>query len=263
MATKQDTKAGFRAVETTAATKSDAGMKNNEDCAFVTIDDSGIILAVVADGVGGLNKGEIASRYITKSIEHWFEESISEIKTYHIEEVASAMEKVTHRIHEELLDISDEEGIEFGSTMTFIILGRTKYAISQIGDSRAYLFSGEQVQQLTKDQTVAEYERDTGNVVERVPEERKEHVLMQCMGSGQIEPVVETGELPKAFKLLLCSDGMSNTLSDQDLIGELKKKVSCTKNLKNLINLARSREETDNITGILIRKAEVSKKKKQ
>lgn len=248
-------------LKTTASARCDAGERNNEDSAYLKLDNSGVLVAVIADGVGGLNNGEIASRYITKSVEKWFDETLSEIKKMQIEEVLCEMKHLVERCHEELLAISEEKDISIGSTMTFILLGKSKYALIQIGDSRAYLCSKNFVTQITKDQTVAEYERETGETIDRVPKERKEHVLMQCMGMGVINPKAETGELPEVFDLLLCSDGLSNTLTNGDIKKELVKRKSCTTTLKNLIELARSRKEEDNITGILIRRGRAEKKR--
>lgn len=249
-------------LKTTASAKCDAGERNNEDSAYLKLDNSGVLVAVIADGVGGLNNGEIASRYITKAIEKWFDDTLAEIKKMQIEEVLCEMKHLTYRCHEELLAISEEKEISIGSTLTFILLGKSKYGIIQVGDSRAYLYSKNFVTQITKDQTVAEYEKETGETIDRVPKERKEHVLMQCMGMGEINPVTETGNLPENFDLLLCSDGLSNTLTNGDIQKELKKRKSCTTTLNNLINLARSREEEDNITGILIRRGKVEQKKR-
>ena len=244
-----------RKLNFTAAAKCDAGERNNEDSAYLKMDDaSNVFVAVIADGVGGLNGGEIASRYITKSIEMWFGEISPELTSMTMTDLQSEMKLVTERTHEELLDIAYEKGVTFGSTMTFTIIGRKKYNIIQVGDSRAYMSNGSWVDLITKDQTVAEYEKETGETIDSVPQQRKEHVLMQCMGTGNISPKLYTGVLPENFDILLCSDGLSNKLNEVDIKKMLKKSNSCSAALNRMIETSRQRGEEDNITGILIRR---------
>lgn len=243
-----------KTITITAAAKCDAGERNNEDSAYIKMDDSNTFVAVIADGVGGLNDGEIASRYITKAVEVWFRDFGESLRRLTIEEVLTEMERVTIRIHEELLDIASECGKRFGSTMTFAIIGRKKYAIVQVGDSRAYMHDGSWVTLITKDQTVAEYEKETGEKLGHVPEQRKAHTLLQCMGMGEISPKTYTGVLPRNFDILLCSDGLSNTLTEVDIKREVKESPSCATALNRMIRIARTRGEKDNITGILIRR---------
>lgn len=239
----------------TAAAKCDAGERNNEDSAYLKLDETNnVFVAVIADGVGGLNGGEIASRYITKSIELWFDEITPELAEMTMAELQSEMLNITERMHEELLDIAYERHITFGSTMTFAIIGKKKYNIVQVGDSRAYILNGNWVALITKDQTVAEYEKETGEIIDRIPEKRKEHVLMQCMGAGKIEPKLFTGVLPNNFDMLLCSDGLSNKLNEVDIKTMLKKSKTCSTALNRMIEVSRNRGEEDNITGILIRR---------
>lgn len=249
-----------------AGVKCDAGKKNNEDSAYLKLLDIGqdrlIVTAVVADGVGGLDKGEFASLFITKSVKKWLEENAENIRSMSFQELTEDMERLTLNIHEELVAISEERNSKFGSTMTFAIIGKTKYNIVQVGDSRAYIYDGRWVSLITKDQTVAEHEKVTGTKITRIPEDRKQHTLMQCMGVGQIQPQSYTGVLPKNFDILLCSDGLSNTLLPSNIKSELKKDISCSDVLNNLITTARHRGEDDNISGILIRKRSQTKKTK-
>lgn len=77
---------------------------------------------------------------------------------------------------------------------------------------------------------------------------------MQCMGDKEIEPEIYVGMLPDNFDFLICSDGLSNTMSEVDIKKALKKNVSCSTTLTRMFRMARERGEKDNITGILIRR---------
>lgn len=116
-------------VQLTAAAKCDPGDRENQDSAYLKLDDSSIFVAVVADGVGGLANGGLVSGYITKAIEVWFNETISELRTLSIDEVQYEMKRVTDKTHEDLLAVAEETGQRHGSTMTFVILGKKKYAL--------------------------------------------------------------------------------------------------------------------------------------
>lgn len=163
-------------VQLTAAAKCDPGDRENQDSAYLKLDDSSIFVAVVADGVGGLANGGLVSGYITKAIEVWFNETISELRTLSIDEVQYEMKRVTDKTHEDLLAVAEETGQRHGSTMTFVILGKKKYALVQVGDSRAYLSNGNWVTRITKDQTVEEYEKKTGKTFDNLSKERKKHI---------------------------------------------------------------------------------------
>lgn len=241
-------------VQLTAAAKCDPGDRENQDSAYLKLDDSSIFVAVVADGVGGLANGGLVSGYITKAIEVWFNETISELRTLSIDEVQYEMKRVTDKTHEDLLAVAEETGQRHGSTMTFVILGKKKYALVQVGDSRAYLSNGNWVTRITKDQTVEEYEKKTGKTFDNLSKERKKHILMQCMGDKEIEPEIYVGMLPDNFDFLICSDGLSNTMSEVDIKRTLKKNASCSTTLTRMFRMARERGEKDNITGILIRR---------
>lgn len=230
-------------VQLTAAAKCDPGDRENQDSAYLKLDDSSIFVAVVADGVGGLANGGLVSGYITKAIEVWFNETISELRTLSIDEVQYEMKRVTDKTHEDLLAVAEETGQRHGSTMTFVILGKKKYALVQVGDSRAYLSNGNWVTRITKDQTVEEYEKKTGKTFDNLSKERKKHILMQCMGDKEIEPEIYVGMLPDNFDFLICSDGLSNTMSEVDIKKALKKNVSCSTTLTRMFRMARERGE--------------------
>lgn len=240
--------------EYAAAYYTDAGEKFNEDAAYVDAADKTFV-AVVADGVGGARNGDEASLFITRSVKRWFEELTMTMREMSMEDMADSMKICADTIHEELLDIAEETKKEFGSTMTFAMIGKQRYSIIHIGDSRAYLYDRDKrwVTQLTKDQTVAEYERETGKTIP-LEECRKEHVLMQCMGRGSIATRYYEGNLPDNFDFLICSDGLSNTLREWDIKKELQKRGSGKDALIRLTSSARERGEKDNITSILIRR---------
>ena len=232
---------------------SDANGKTNED-SFAVIQRGDRAILAIADGIGGLDQGEIASRYLTMYVEAWAEnldlESMGRMAT--IREFKSLMLK----LHDDLLAIGDEKNCHLGSTLIVAIVGNNKVIAGAVGDSRMYVRRESTVVQITKDQTVAEYERESGIEVTTVPEYKKEHTLCEWLGYGKNEPnpVIYECDIEEAADILLCTDGLSNSLSEKEIYTQLKKKQSGQKALSALVEKAKENGETDNITAVLFRR---------
>lgn len=232
---------------------SDAGPKNNEDSCYVNQIDNRI-LACVADGVGGLAKGEIASGFITRCVENWFNEEGDSLPHKGVNGAKEALEALVRKINDDLLGIKAKYSYNFGSTVDIALIGDKKLLVVHIGDSRVYLFNGRQVKQITADQTLDEFEKVTGETVSGYENARKEHMLTQCMGSSQINPYLYDIDIPESMDILMCSDGLSNTLTEHDIQRELRKTQTGGEALASLVKKARENGETDNITAVLIRR---------
>ena len=238
----------------TASVYTDAGPKNNEDSKLLRRAER-CFAAIIADGVGGEEAGEVASGYTVKALSKWFDKVEPDLPNMTMPEIRAEMDRIVMRVHEELLDISEEKRVKFGSTLTFALLTKDEYLIGQVGDSRAYFYEDGIVRCITVDQTVAEYERASGQIVLGIEEDRKEHTLLQCMGQGEISPVYYSGGLNPEYQILICSDGLSNTLTEGDIAKVLSRELSCKEKLIKLTEKSRENGETDNITSVLIRRA--------
>ena len=243
------------------STKTDGNGKNNEDSQIAIKQDERAILCV-ADGVGGLENGEIASRYITKTIEEWAKDKdVNQMgeRTAH-REVSS----LVARVHEDLLAIAEEKETHLASTLVLAVVGVKKALIESIGDSRAYVYQRGHCKQITVDQTVRyfdlvtgfNYEYMEGIDMEQFTDEQRDRTLMQSIGFGERipRPVMYKVPIEEDVDILLCSDGLSNTLQEYEIQRELEKDQSGPQVLKNLIALAKKRGETDNITAVLYRR---------
>lgn len=232
---------------------SDPNGKNNEDsCTAIPYGDRAVLC--IADGIGGLDAGEIASAYLTMYVEEWAKDKdfneMGRVTTLR------ELQGLIMKLHDDLLAIGEERRCHLGSTFVIAVVGITRVIICSVGDSRAYMRRDNSVKQVTKDQTVAEYERETGNIVDTLPQERKEHTLCEWLGYGKDAPVLQTYEydINEAADILLCTDGLSNTLTEDDIYAQLKKRQSGDRALASLVKLAKSRGETDNITAVLFRR---------
>lgn len=240
----------------------EANNKQNEDSSAAIRQGERAILCI-ADGIGGLDAGEIASKYITKFIELWA--SDKNANQMGRKTTLRELSDLICRLHEDILAIGDEKHLKLGTTLIVGIIGLKKAIFASVGDSRAYVCQGGTCRLVTRDQTVEEAEKNLEEAnlseerkedIKAVPAERKAHTLTSWIGYGMEEPVPDFYEIDidEKVDILLCTDGLSNNLTEDDFIAELKKRQSGDICLTNLTNLAIERGEQDNITAVLYRR---------
>lgn len=233
----------------------DANGKNNEDSSAAIRQGQRAILCI-ADGVGGLDMGEIASRYITKYIEDkWAGEK--DANKMGKKTTVRELNDLFIKLHEDLLDIGSDKKVKLGSTLIVAVVGLGKVIACAVGDSRLYINQDGICRQITVDQTVAEHERTTGERVNcDADEEEKEHLLMEWLGYGKNvpSPKIYEYDIEEDVDILLCTDGLSDTLGEEDIKAELSKRQSGESVLKELTAKAIDNGETDNITAVLYRR---------
>lgn len=225
--------------------------RENEDIFLIKRERLDIRLLMIADGVGSLNTGKEASEYIKESIETWFTLNADDLSAKDSDGIKSEMHDIILQIHEALREKSQNI---FGSTLTLAILKKNKYIVAQVGDSRAYLYDGQVLKQITKDQTLYQRALDKGEDIAEDDVDRLQRTLIQCIGWDKIVPQYYEDLLPTEYTMLLCSDGLYGKLSARDFEKELSKDIMGNEKIKNLIALARSRGEKDDITAVMLRR---------
>lgn len=216
------------------------------------------VLFIVADGMGGMMSGEIASQMC---IEHLPAEVCAHAgPADSLEAARDALGKAlraTHkRIHERAQANPEMKGM--GTTCTAALMSGMNLVIAQVGDSRAYVGrkgpQGIGVTQLTKDQTVWETMlRGSQKPSDEFSNAPWKNMLMQALGAQQDLNVVitEHGLQPKDW-LLLCSDGMYRVVKDEDMAAEFANATSPAEKAQSLVALANERGGPDNITTIIL-----------
>ncbi|MBV8983418.1 MAG: Stp1/IreP family PP2C-type Ser/Thr phosphatase [Acidimicrobiia bacterium] len=206
-------------------------------------------LFVVADGVGGHKAGEVASQTAVETLQHAFTEPTTENL---VEAVKTANRTVWNLAEAN----SDQRGM--GTTLTAIALvddgGEDRLAIVNVGDSRAYLLQQGQLEQLTEDHSLVEQLVREGQLT---PEEAQVHpqrsIITRALG---LDPDVEVDswELTpyKGDRLLLCSDGLTNEVSDADIATTLRTVGDPEEAAKQLVDAARDHGGNDNITCVVV-----------
>lgn len=219
----------------------------NQDRAAIVVNSKNQLLAIVCDGMGGHKAGEIASRVVMDHVTGCFK-----VNPYFLnqEEVITWINETIHQSNEivkKMANINkDHEGM--GTTIVLGVAFEDKLYISHVGDSRAYYCSQDAIIQITKDHTLVNALIDQGVITE---EEAKHHsqknVLLQVLGAGEkLEPSMHIQEFKEGV-LLLCSDGLYNTVDDKIILQIVNRKETVQQRVESLIDEANANGGHDNI----------------
>jgi protein phosphatase len=214
-------------------------------------------LFMVADGMGGAAAGELASEMATETvvghmIEAWGndQEATEQRFAYRLKE---AVEIANSRIYEYARAHPENRGM--GTTTTAAGVYATSLFLTQIGDSRGYLIRQNKIVQITKDQSLMQRLVDAGELTEEeaaVSERR--NIILQALGPDPTVKVDLTRqELCKGDTLIMCSDGLSGLVRNEDMLRIVTSAPDLVVACKELIELANTRGGPDNITCIVAR----------
>lgn len=226
--------------------RSEVGLhrSGNEDSALI----NGVLIAV-ADGMGGHAGGEVASKVAISTLAQILPLlNNDEMDPESLEDfLLNALLEVDHEIR--ITAEADDRLSGMGTTLTAIALYRNQAYVLHAGDSRAYRLRGKEFIQLTKDHSVVQELLDAGTITEAEAAVHPQRSVLTnvFMGLGNITPLLIQHEIKVGDKFLLCSDGLSNVVSNQ----ELAKIISEPDALTKLISLTYERGAPDNVTVVL------------
>ena len=228
-----------------AAGRSDVGLvrNNNEDSGFI-----GKHFLLVADGMGGHAAGELASS-TTVAIVAQVDNNKDKL-----EDLESKLIEIPKVITKELKNAinKDSSRAGMGTTLTAAVIQEDQLKISHVGDSRAYLVRNKQISRITKDQTYIQSLIDNNEITES---EAKNHpqrsLLLQAIdGITESIPVITSTEILENDKILLCSDGLTNVVTDDEIL-EIINQFDYVGAVSALIEKALENGGPDNITVIV------------
>jgi protein phosphatase len=228
-----------------AAGRSDVGLvrNNNEDSGFI-----GKHFLLVADGMGGHAAGELASS-TTVAIVAQMDNSKEKL-----EDLESKLIEIPKVISKELKNSinKDSSRAGMGTTLTVAVIQENFLKISHVGDSRAYLVRNKQISRITKDQTYIQSLVDNNEITES---EAKNHpqrsLLLQAIdGITESMPVITSTEILENDKIILCSDGLTNVVTDEEIL-EIVNQFDYVGAVSALIEKALENGGPDNITVIV------------
>src|SRR5438132_7101598 len=234
------------------------GAENPEDMREFTLGEHGLVL-VVSDGRGGALAGDVASRMAVDSVREMLTpndagEGGCKPDVSLVDCLKDATVYANRSIHQKSLDDSRCSGM--GATFTGAAIKGDAVDLVQVGDSRGYLIRGEQIRLVTKDQSLVQQLVDVGQISEAEAETHMfRNVILQALGAQtDLTPATGRIKLRKGDVLLLCSDGLSGKLRNDEIREIVSNSnpdlgAACTA----LIAAANDRGGEDNITVVLAR----------
>ncbi len=217
--------------------------------------------AVLCDGMGGLEKGELASAGVVRAFDRWTNTALPELCRSSMDD-SVMREQWTALIAEQnriIKAYAAARGIRMGTTVVAMLLTETRYVILNVGDSRAYEL-GANIRQITEDHSFVAREVALGNMTEmQANRDERRNVLLQCVGaSDEVYPDMFFGDTRPNTSYLLCSDGFRHEITSGEIYEHLSPKAApnqdaMSRALRLLIDWNKQRREPDNISAALIR----------
>lgn len=237
------------------AGQTDIGLvrKTNQDAYNAGALSENAVWAVVCDGMGGANGGNIASETaidaITKDVLEGYREGMDsqEIK----ELLASALEDANEKVYEKAKQDPALEGM--GTTAVLTLIQNNVIHLVNVGDSRAYLLTRENVTQITRDHSIVQEMLESGEITEEQARNHpRKNIITRALGVDDTV-VVDYFEIPfeEHAKLLLCSDGFSGSLMPERIY-HFSRGLTAERITQRAIELAKEAGGNDNITVITI-----------
>ncbi|MFB1081159.1 Stp1/IreP family PP2C-type Ser/Thr phosphatase [Jeotgalibacillus sp. JSM ZJ347] len=233
-----------------AVFKSDRGKvrKLNEDSGGIFQNHSSI-LALVADGMGGHRAGDVASKMAVELVEKKWYELNEELRAGAAEEwLCKTIEEVNTELYQYAEQNPDCAGM--GTTLVAALCTEDFISIAHVGDSRGYIIDQLKVIQMTEDDSFVNALVQSGEISREDAEHHpKKNLLLKALGSkNKAEPSVKTIIPEDGTLILLCSDGLSNKVSEQEIRAIAAESERLEEMADHLIRLANDHGGEDNIT---------------
>lgn len=263
----------------------------NEDQAFLRIftdpNADQLMLVMVADGMGGYQGGEVASRMSIDQINHWFTHNIDRIfsSIHPFLTLRIELDKLLKELNQEVIDYGKRKGKQLGTTLSLLLLYRGRSLLAHVGDSRIYQLEHEvkysnylqteriyqteeetealegetTLRQLTEDHTWVNQQVREGKLSRQAARiHPKQHVLVQCLGiEKHLDPLFAENTYQVGDLFFLCSDGFHALFSDESILTLVQHYQNNQHDLQTfteeLVRVANQTGATDNITLVIIK----------
>ncbi|MEE1327980.1 MAG: Stp1/IreP family PP2C-type Ser/Thr phosphatase [Oscillospiraceae bacterium] len=228
--------------------------KQNQDSYHIEQIDKNTLLGIVCDGMGGAKSGNIASTLavdvFVQEIRRCYKSSMDQEKIDQM--LLSAAKLANFTVYDQSLQIEEFDGM--GTTLVAVLIKGRKATVINVGDSRAYGIDADGIHQITKDHSLVQMMVDKGELTpERAKTYPGKNFITRAIGT---EPIIISDlfhrNLAKGDFILLCSDGLSNMMDDQEILFEVVHGVNKQHCCQRLLNIAQNRGAPDNVTSVLI-----------
>ena len=228
--------------------------KQNQDSFQIEQLERGGLLCVVCDGMGGAKSGNIAS---SLAVDVFVQEVKRSWKPFmdqeHIDQMLTGAAKLANfTVYDQSLQFEEFDGM--GTTLVAVLIKNRRATVVNVGDSRAYSITSGSIKQLTRDHSLVQMMVERGDLTPEVAKTYPgKNFITRAIGT---EPMVLCDvfhlDVAKGDYLLLCSDGLSNMMDDQEILFEVVHGVNKSHCCKRLLDIAKNRGAPDNVTSILV-----------
>lgn len=221
------------------------------------------LLTVICDGMGGLEKGELASSVVINAFSDWFKTTFPALisEDDYIMQICLSWQNLINSLNTKILLYGKEKGIKLGTTITALLFfDDGNFLIAHVGDSRVYRIYDNKIKQLTIDQTVVERDVKRGLLkAEEADNDPRRSVLLQCVGASEVIDIdfrYGTYSINECY--LMCTDGFRHVITADEIKNALcsennNNETEMKGNLEYLVELNKNRLEKDNISAILVK----------
>jgi protein phosphatase len=226
------------------AAKSDRGLirGGNQDSVY-----AGPRLLAVADGMGGMAAGDVASNIVIGALAHLDEDVAGDAP---VDKLRNAVESANQQIRDAVEVNPAMEGM--GTTLTALLHSGSKFGLVHIGDSRCYLLRDGQFAQITRDDTYVQLLVDEGRITaDEANTHPQRSLLMRALDGRDVDPEYSVRPAVPGDRYLICSDGLSGVVSDETIASTMREYADPNQCAERLVQLALRGGGPDNITVII------------
>lgn len=236
--------------------------KNNEDSFSILQLTDKLYIFMVADGVGGEKKGEVASELTIYHIEEYFKNNFYEVLASLDEEtkIIQSIEDAIHYSNNIVRELSlQEEFYMMATTIVMALVYESEAFVANVGDSRCYLFGEKGLFQITKDHTFVQELIDKEVITsEEAKTHQEKSLITRAIGlEKDVEIDFYKHKLEEDDLLILCSDGLNSMLDDEEIEKVIKKHTTVEYIVSELIQKALDKGGLDNVTVLCAKNCEV------
>ena len=239
-----------------AFAKTDIGKarENNQDYYYIPNQTEKLNLCILADGMGGYNGGEVASKLATETVKKYIKTNFPKeecSKEAILSLIKNAMEYANMVVYEKSKEVKELEGM--GTTLEICLIYNNKVFIGHVGDSRIYRIRKEFMRKLTQDHSyVQKLVKDGTITAEEAVHHPQKNMLMKALGCNAfVEPDVMVKGFLKEDILIINSDGLTNLVPQEEIFKQAKKDIEQAP--KELVKIANENGGYDNITVIIVK----------
>lgn len=226
----------------------------NQDAYKIEQLDKNTLLCVVCDGMGGAKSGNVASNLaldvFVEEVRNTWTVGMNQEKTDQMLEAAVKLANFT--VFDQAMQFEEFNGM--GTTLVAVLIQEQQVTVINVGDSRAYLVGRNGIRCLTKDHSLVQMMVDRG---ELTPEMARtypgKNYITRAIGTDTlVESDIFHLDVERGDSLLLCTDGLSNLMDDQEILFEVVHGVNKQYCCQRLLDIAKNRGAPDNVTSILV-----------